>query len=120
LNQLKELSDATRYRISGAEDLTSPNPFVLPLPPIPVIEYKAEDLKDRPELAEKLIHRYAVAYTGEYLEEFKASEELVKEQVEYVKVLENEYFEKAVKCEESQKELGEAQVVLNNRMTQVA
>ena len=51
LNQLKELSDATRYRISGAEDLTSPNPFVLPLPPIPVIEYKADDLKDRPELA---------------------------------------------------------------------
>jgi hypothetical protein len=38
-----------------------------------MVEYRAEELKTDPKLAENVIKTYAKAYTGEYLQEFKST-----------------------------------------------
>jgi hypothetical protein len=88
--------------------LHPPEPFLLPIPKVPMVEYNAEELKTDPKLAEKVIGIHAKAYTGEYLQEFRSADHLVSSKLEYINTLEEEYLSKAIECEKSEKELSKA------------
>jgi hypothetical protein len=65
-------------------------------------------LKNDPKMAESILGLYAKAYTGDYLQEFKSADQLVSNKLEYINSLEEEYLEKAIGCEQSEKELKNA------------
>jgi hypothetical protein len=106
----------TKYRISGPEDLHPPEPFLLPIPKVPMVEYNADELKKDPKNVEKVIGAYTKSYTGDYLPDFRSADQLISNKLDYISSLEDEYLQKAIGCEQSEKELKEAQQTLKNRL----
>ena len=51
--------------------------------------------------------------------DFKNADQLVSNKLDYIRDLEDEYLEKAIGCEQAEKELKKSQQALNNRLDQV-
>ena len=59
---------------------------------------------------------YTQYFSGDYIADFKNTDAVVDEKLDYIKELEDDYFDKVLNCEESERQLEKAQSSLTKRL----